>query len=97
MAFRPDLSAPAACSIASPDAIAGIGLGKAGAGRSASSHAVSAGRIKVAICPGYWSAACTARAASEATVRALADECTQPETVRANPGTSEASGASYCA
>jgi len=97
MVFLPDLSAATAWSMASSDAIAGTGFGKAGAGRSASSHAVSAGRINVAICPGYYSAACTARAPSAATVRALADEYTQPETGRAKPGTSDASGASYCA
>ena len=49
MVFRPDLSAAAAWSIAPPDTAAGVGFGKAGAGRSASSHAVSAGRINVAI------------------------------------------------
>ena len=34
MVFLPDLSALAACSIASSDAIAGVGFGKAGVGRS---------------------------------------------------------------
>ena len=73
MAFRLDLSAPAACSIASAEAIAGVGFGKAGAERPTSSQAVSAGTINVAICPGYCSAARTARAPSAPTVRALAD------------------------
>jgi len=49
MVFRPDPSAAAAWSIAAPETTAGVGFGKAGAGRSASSHAVSAGRINVAI------------------------------------------------
>ena len=49
MVFRPDPSAAATWSVAAPETTAGVGFGKAGAGRSASSHAVSAGRINVAI------------------------------------------------
>ena len=59
----------------------------------------------LAICPNLYSreapgaspddAAATARAPSAATVWALGEECTQPETGRAKPAMSEARGASY--
>jgi hypothetical protein len=70
--------------------------GKGCAGASASSQAVSAGRISVATWPGAALAACTARAPSDATTFAFVLECTQAETGRASPAMSEASGASYC-
>ena len=92
-----DRTAATVAATASLDTSAGPTNVRAGAGEPPSFHATSAGRINVAIWPGCCRAACTARAASAPTVRALTAECTQPETGRANPTTSDASGASYCA
>ena len=46
--------------------------------------------------PGAARAACTARAVSAATVRALFDSQIHDDTGRAKPMMSEVSGASYC-
>jgi hypothetical protein len=71
--------------------------GSGPAARAAGFQAVSAGRISVAMPPGAARAACTARAASPATVVALFDSQIHAETGRAKPTMSEARGASYCA
>ncbi len=79
--------------------VSGATVGRAGTGSGAptsppSFHAVSAGRISVAICPGGVIAACTAAAPSAPT---RADEPlvrTQCETARARPSVSAVSGAS---
>ena len=88
-------------STAAPTAADDTGDGSAtesgSAGGPASSHATSAGTINVAIWPGAERAARTARAPSAATEPALVDEWTQPDTGRAKPTMSEASGASYWA
>ncbi len=52
--------------------------------------------MRVAMPPGAAVAACTALAASAATVRELFDSQSHDETGRANPTRSEVSGASYC-
>ena len=96
-ARRPDLSAAATRSTAAPETRAGVGLSRGGADPSAAFQAVSAGRIRVAIWPGGDSDAATALAPSAATVSALVELCTQPDTGRAKPAMSLASGASYCA
>ena len=64
------------------------------AGPSASFHAVSAGRIRVAIWPGGVSAAAIAAAPSAATCLASGEVRTQPETGAATVSMSEVSGAS---
>ena len=94
--FLPFFSSWAASSMAPSATDAGSISGSGGAARSASSQAVSAGRMRVAIWPGAVRAACTARAPSAAIVLALMLVCTQAETGRAKPVMSEASGASYC-
>lgn len=91
---RPLVSAVATAAIVSSVTGVGSATGNGGAGRSASPHATSAGRISVATWWGACIAACTARAASAATERALVAVCTQPDTLRATPAMSLASGAS---
>ncbi len=71
--FFPNASALATSPTARSVTGTGPGDGNGTAGYSASSHAVSAGKINVAICPGGCSAACTARAASDATSNGLGD------------------------
>jgi hypothetical protein len=61
---------------------------------SASFHAVSAGRMRVAIWPGGVRAAAMAAAPSAATARALGDVRTHADTGRAIPSMSEVRGAS---
>src|SRR5262245_17344803 len=63
--------------------------------RSPSFHAVSAGRINVAILPGGWRAAAIANAPSPAIALASGEVLTQCEFGRASPSMSEAKGASY--
>jgi hypothetical protein len=87
-------SAATVASIALDDTGAGADTGSGSAAASAGSHATSAGTTSVAICPGAWRAACTARAPSAATEAALVDSCSQADTGRAKPAMSEASGAS---
>ena len=62
---------------------------------SAAPQAVSAGRIKVAICPGVCRAASIAKAPSAATVPALGEVLTQCDMGAATPSMSEVSGASW--
>src|SRR5262249_58761581 len=85
---------------ASPTASAEGGVGRAGGGTFAgpdpSFHAVSAGRINVAILPGGWRAAAIANAPSPAIALASGEVLTQCEFGRASPSMSEAKGASYC-
>ena len=74
-----------------------FGAGRGGAVSampSAAPQAVSAGRIRVAICPGVCRAAWIASAPSAAIVRELGEVLTQCDMGAATPSMSEVSGAS---
>ena len=94
--FLPLLNSLATFSMASLPTSDGPMSGSIWAAWSAGFHAVSAGRISVAIPPGAARAAWTARAASPATALALFDSWIQEDTGRAKPTMSEVSSASYC-
>jgi len=74
--------------------LARSGAGAVAATPEAAFHAVSAGRISVAIWPGGVEAAVMAAAPSAATLAALCEVRTQFDTGRAMPSMSEVSGAS---
>ena len=87
-----------ACAAAStPEAFTGCGaiFGSGSAFTSVLFQAVSAGRIRLATCPGGLIDACTASAPSRATSSADSDTLSQPLTGAAIPATSELKGASY--
>ncbi len=94
IAGSPERSACAQRSIVAASTAARAGTAGIGATPSASPHAVSAGRIRVATWPGAVRAATMAAAPSAATARELGEVRTQPETGRAMPSMSEVSGAS---
>ena len=92
--FLPLLSISAAPLTALSLTLARVDVGRAVTTFSAGPQAVSAGRIKVAICPGACVAASIAAAPSAATSRELSDVRTQWDMGRATPSISEVSGAS---
>src|SRR5262252_10836151 len=94
MAGSPELSAFAQRATASALTFARSGAGAVAATPGAEFHAVSAGRMRVAIWPGGVEAAVMAAAPSAATVSALAEVRTHAETGRAMPSMSEVNGAS---
>ena len=90
----PERRAFAQSRTASASAGAGGGTAGTGAAPPASFHAVSAGRMSVAMRPGAVLASAIARAPSAATEAASGLVFTQSETGRATPSTSQVSGAS---
>ena len=88
-------SALAAATTVSLAGLSGAGVAGVSDGPSASPHAVSAGRIKVAIWPGATLAAWVASAPSPATVFDVGEVFTQCENGRAMPSMSAVSGVSY--
>src|ERR1700749_2811806 len=88
-------NALAAATIVSWLGFSGAGVAGVSAGPSASVHAVSAGRISVAIWPGATRAAWMASAPSPATVFEVGEVFTQCENGRAMPSMSAVSGVSY--
>ena len=91
----PLFSALAAATTASLAGFCGGGVSGVSAAPSASVHAVSAGRIRVAIWPGATRAAWMAAAPSVATVLDVGEVFTQCENGRAMPSMSAVSGVSY--
>ena len=75
----------------------GRGMGWRPTVSAPSSQVTSAGRIKVATCPGGPMAAATAAATSSPTVAGSVEEWTQPDTPLAIAAMSDCSGASYFA
>ena len=92
----PERSTLAASRTASGDGAAAFAGGGTEAGPEPSFHAVSAGRIRVAIWPGGRRAASIASAPSAAIPIAFGDVLTQCDDGRASPSMSEVKGASYC-
>ncbi len=92
----PERNTRAASWTASRDGAAGITGGGTATGPEPSFHAVSAGRIRLAIWPGGVRAAAIAAAPSLAIDIASGEVLTQCELGRASPSMSEVNGASYC-
>ena len=91
----PLFSALAAATTSSLAGFCGCGVSGVSAAPSASVHAVSAGRMSVAIWPGATRAAWMAAAPSLATVLDVGEVFTQCENGRAMPSMSAVSGVSY--
>src|SRR5207248_3912113 len=92
----PERNTRAASATASRDGAAGISAGGTATGPEPSFHAVSAGKIRLAIWPGGVRAAAIAKAPSRAIDIASGEVLTQCEEGRASPSMSEVKGASYC-
>ena len=92
----PERSTRAASATDSRDGAAGFSAGGTGIGPEPSFHAVSAGRMRLAIWPGGVRAAAIAAAPSLAIAIASGEVLTQCEEGRASPSMSEVNGASYC-
>ncbi len=89
----PPASTRAARSTAAAEKSGCCASGGTSAMPSASFHAVSAGRISVAICGGALRAAAMAAAPSRATILASGEVRTQADIGRASPSMSDVSGA----